>query len=221
MSKFLRLFLPALLAMSLVTAPSMAQEADVVEEPVDGTVEPVYEDLTFYLHGVETIGEADAATLEPMTMSPEAPTSTSAKSRMVTNYLRGPNPNCSGSWLFPSWTGTVRGDIQGDLRVELNTLSHPVNEFIVEIFADAAGGCNESFVPPVAQQKVSFPAGQGKAEIIFKNVNFAVFDGFTLTVRPPVQPTAPQQARLFYDSVAQNSRVEFKCLLPEGKTTCL
>lgn len=214
MSKFLRLFLPALLVMSL-TAPSTAEETTVVEEPV-------YEDVTFYLHGTQQVGELEMTNIgERMTMDTTAPTATSSKSRMVTNYLVGPNSKCSGSWLFPSWDGAVAGTIQGEVRVVLNTLSHPDAALTVDLFADASGGCNDAYVPPVATQTVDLAAGQAKTEVIFKRVNFTAFGGVTVMVRPAATLTSPDQTRLFYDSVTQDSRVELQCLPPEGKTTCL
>lgn len=250
MRGFVRIVLPALLAVSLFAVPTAAFESGdmPVETVTETTTEtateppaPVYENLTFYLHSTDRVGETDASTLANMKMDTTAPTSTDTASRQILNYVRGPNTKCSGSWLFPSWDGEMDGQVQGNVTVTLQTLTHPNNSFVVELFADGGNGCNESYVPPVASKTVSFPAGQATSEIVFENVDFAVGGQLTLMVRPPNGPTVtpppppdptvpaapsqptlePHQGRVFYDSTAVQSRVELQCLLPEGKTTCL
>ena len=248
MRAFVRIVLPALFVVSLFAVPTAAIEstateplATVTELPTEPPA-PVYENLTFYLHGVERVGEADASTLASMRMDTTAPTATETASRQVLNYVRGPNTKCSGSWLFPSWDGEMDGQVQGNVKVTLDALSHPNNSFVVELFADGAGACNEAYVPPVASKTVSFPVGsQGTTEIVFENVDFTVGGQLTLMVRPPDGPTVtpppppdpqvppapsqstlePHQGRVFYDSTSVQSRIELQCLLPEGKTSCL
>jgi hypothetical protein len=241
MRTFVRIVLPALLGVSLFAMPTAAFEpvstepfAAVTETPTEPPAEPVYEDITFYLHGSERVGEADASTLAPMKMDTTAPTATDAASRQILNYLRGPNSKCSGSWLFPSWDGEMEGQVQGNIKVTLQTLSHPGNSFVLELFADGGGGCNEAYVPPVATKTVSFAPGMATTEVVFENVDFPVDGQLNFTLRPPnnapiplPDPAGPQanmqphQGRVFYDSTQVQSRVELQCLLPEGKTTCL
>lgn len=241
MRAIVRIVLPALLVVGLFAVPTAAVEPAATEPTPTATETPteapapVYEDLTFYLHGTERVGDADASTLAPMKMDTTAPTATETASRQILNYVRGPNAKCSGSWLFPSWDGEMDGQVQGNVKVTLQTLTHPNNSFVVELFADGAGGCNEAYVPPVASKTVSFPVGQATSEIVFEDVDFTVGGQLSLMVRPPDGPTVvppdptvpsqptlePHQGRVFYDSTAVQSRVELQCLLPEGKTTCL
>lgn len=251
MRGFVRIVLPALLAVSLLAVPTAAFEGGsqpsaatatetATETPTEAPSEPVYENLTFYLHSTDRVGETDASTLAGMKMDTTAPTATDTASRQILNYVRGPNTKCSGSWLFPSWDGEMEGQVQGNVTVTLQTLTHPNNSFVVELFADGAGGCNDAYVPPVASKTVSFPPGQATSEVVFENVDFAVQGQLTLLVRPPNGPTVtpppppdptvpsapsqptlePHQGRVFYDSASVQSRVELQCLLPEGKTTC-
>lgn len=217
--RFLRTLFAAALAVSLLAVPVSAQE-ETVEEPV-------YEAITFYLHGTENVGELDATSLGHMPMDTVAPTGSSSKSRGITNYVRGPNSKCSGNWLLPTWDGFMSGRVEGDVRVVLNTLTHPGASFTVELFADGGGGCNDAYVEPVAAQDVAFPAGAAETAVVFEDVQFDVGGQLTLMVRAPSNPVAgqptsqPHQGRVYYDSVAQASRVELQCLLPEGKTTCV
>jgi hypothetical protein len=240
MRAVVRIVLPALLVVSLFAVPTAAFEPTATEPTATATETPteppapVYEDLTFYLHGTERVGDVDASTLASMKMDTTAPTATETASRQIINYVRGPNTQCSGSWLFPSWDGEMEGQVQGTVKVTLQTVTHPNNSFVVDLFADGGGGCNESYVAPVATKTVSFAPGQATSEILFEDVDFAVGSQLTLMVRPPDGPTVdapapvgpqstlePHQGRVFYDSTTVQSRVELQCLLPEGKTTCL
>jgi hypothetical protein len=240
MRAFVRIVLPALLVVGMFAVPTAAFEPtateaiEAVTETPTETPTPVYENLTFFLHGTERVGEADASTLGHMKMDTTAPTASETASRQILNYVRGPNTKCSGSWLFPTWDAEMEGQVQGNVKVTLQTLTHPNNSFVVELFADGAGACNETYVPPVASKKVSFPVGQATSEVVFENVDFPVVGQLTLMVRPPDGPTVtspdptvpsqstlePHQGRVFYDSTTVQSRVELQCLLPEGKTTC-
>ncbi len=242
MRSFVRIFLPGLLIVGLFAVPTAAYEP-AATEPTETTTEtatetpteapgPVYEDITFYLHGTERVGDLDMSTLGHMPMDTTAPTATQTASRQILNYVRGPNAKCSGNWLFPTWDGVIDGQVQGNVKVTLQTLTHPGNSYTVELFADGGGGCNDSYVPPVATKTLSFAPGQATTEILFENVDFTVGGQLTLMVRPasnppidtPAGPQAsqqPHQGRVFYDSTTVKSRIELKCLLPEGKTTCL
>lgn len=226
MPTLLRLCLPVLVAVALAATPTIAQE-EPVEEPADGEEEVVYEDITFYLHGTETVGELEATGLGHMSMDTQEPTESDAKSRGITNYVRGPNQQCSGNWLLPTWDGWISGTVEGDVTVVLHTLTHPGASFVVDLFADGGGACNEDYVEPVASQIVEFAAGEAETEVVFEDVSFDVWGALTIMLRAPDNPIAgqpttdPYQGRVYYDSVDRPSRIELQCRLEEDKETCL
>ena len=79
--------------------------------------------ITFYLHGPYALGEVDHAETAAntaqgvpdgfQTMDTTEPADPAPDSMGLTNYVRGPNRNCSGNALFPTWTGKLVGKDQG------------------------------------------------------------------------------------------------------------
>jgi len=163
--------------------------------------------LTLFLHGREEVGEfelpqtwIDSDWMPMDAKKPEGP----EKSRFVTNYVRGPNPECSGNGLYPVWKGELSGTVKGNVKITLFTAATPAAQLALELFPDATGGCNsatsDDYVPPAAATVVDVPPGMDKVTATIKNVNFKVAASLTLQVRIAEQDTSPAQVRLFYDS---------------------
>jgi hypothetical protein len=166
---------------------------------------------TFYLHGVESLGEAEI----PQTwldaiwhvMDATKPAEGQPKSQFVTNYGVGPNTNCSGNGLLPVWKGEVSGTIVGTITLTLHTLASPGAQLNASLFQDATGGCNEAAQPPAAEATVDVPAGQGVTKIVFKKVRIPVVASLVLQLEPPLP--VPTQVRVFYDAASADSNIKF------------
>ncbi|MGH2730966.1 MAG: hypothetical protein ACRDJI_10225, partial [Actinomycetota bacterium] len=172
---------------------------------------------TLYLHGNQPLGEAEL----PETwvdaiwhvMDATEPADGQAKSQFVTNYAGGPNPECSGNGLFPVWKGEISGTIVGDVKVTLHTVATPAAQINVELFADANGGCNDMAQPASAAAVVDVAPGQAVTEVVFEGVNIPVAGSIVLQLESII-PGAPTQTRVFYDSSAMASSIQFGILPP-------
>ena len=103
---------------------------------------------TVYLHGTQQAGEAEAPDTWVggiwMKMDGTKPAGDPPKSVFVTNYVGGPNTNCSGNGLLPVWAGDMKGTIKGTVTVALHTVASPAASLEARLYPDANGGCNES-----------------------------------------------------------------------------
>jgi hypothetical protein len=221
MKNLLRLGLSVVLLLALAAVPGMAEEPeDGTADPEEETVEPI--DYSLFLKGEEQVGELEI----PDTwlngyrrMTEDEPTDSSSKGIWVTNYVAGPNTNCSGNGLVPTWEGWFEGTLTDDVTVVLHALSAPGAELVVRLFADVGPNlCNESFVPPIASETVAVEAGEDEIEVVFEGLDVTVRDNLVLMVTAGTDTT---QSRLSFDSTAAPSRVELRCVPLEGLETCL
>lgn len=185
--------------------------------------------VTLYLHGTDEIGDLEYVNQgDFQKMDTEEPAGSQPKSRFATNYILGPNTECSGNALFPTWRGPLSGSMVGDLKVTLHTVSTPAAQLSVELYADGDGGCNspalgvEDYSPPVAEQVVDVAPGPATTEVVFEKVKFKTVASLVMMVH--IQPVAanrsPHQVRLLYDSADYASMIELMCIPPKGSKTC-
>lgn len=196
--------------------------------------------ITFYLHGPYALGEVDHAETAAntaqgvpdgfQTMDTTEPADSAPDSMGLTNYVRGPNRNCSGNALFPTWQGKLVGKVNGDMKVYLNSLAGPATNVIVEVFPDSLGGCDSvtgstGYVPPVASAEATLVPGTGETEVVLKGVKFKSLSHVVIMVTPVSADAAGQpaldpasQGRVLYDSADFASRVEFSCTPTSGKS---
>lgn len=179
--------------------------------------------VTLFLHGSETVGEVDMANNFPtgsmLPMDATEPAGGSSKSFPILDAVATPNESCSGSPLFPSWTGTFAGKVSGDVKVVFNTLAS-AGTVDVELFVDAGPlSCNDSYIEPVAETTVNLPSGAGTVEAVIPGVDFEVGGVLTLMINPK-NLDAPATGRILYDSATDNSRIELMCLPAAGRASC-
>ena len=180
--------------------------------------------VTLFLHGSETLGEVDmgnnisaGGTLLPMDIT--EPTGTSSKSFPILDLVATPNEACSGSPLFPSWSGNMIGRVTGDVKVVFNTIAS-AGSVDVELFADAGPlACNETYIEPAAEVTVDLPAGAGTVEAVIEGVDFEVLRNLVVMINPR-NLDAPAVGRVLYDSETDASRVELVCTPASGATSC-
>lgn len=182
---------------------------------------------TLYLHGTQRFGEAEIpdavdGNLAIRPLDTQEPSESDSKSMFVTNFGPAvrPNPECSGNALVPIFQGDFVGTVEGDVKVTLHTIASPAAIIAVELFADAAGGCNDSFVPPVAATTVPVAAGQGVTEVVLEGVDFTTQGTLLLQIRAEDTPARLAQTRIFYDSTSASSMIELSCIPVGGATTC-
>jgi hypothetical protein len=224
MSSLLRFALILALLLSAFAVPGLAAEEEPTEpgddEEVDEGPEPI--DMTLFLHGRETVGELEIPNglLEGyMSMDEEEPTADFPKSMMVTNYVAGPNPRCSGNWLVPTWSTWFEGTLVDDLTVTLHTLAPPGAEIEVRLYADAGDiACNDDYVEAIASKTVAVEPGLNETEVVFEGLDVQVMERLILTV----YAHDTNQARLFYDAADFASNVQLSCVpVEEGLDTCV
>ncbi|HVE64195.1 MAG TPA: hypothetical protein VNB94_10375 [Mycobacteriales bacterium] len=177
--------------------------------------------MTYFMHGTQAFGEVESniATGTFMTLDQQAPTGSSAKSKQVANYVGGPNTNCAGNSLFPTFVGELAGDVTGDMTVTFTAWAGPATQLNLQVFQDVeAQSCNADFPKVAGALVVDVPAGQGKVTAVIKNVKLKSKRTFMLHFAP--LPTSAGQARVFYDSTTDNSSVAFSCLPRAPKKTC-
>lgn len=183
--------------------------------------------VTMYLHGTQPMGEAEIPdawqSMAWMAMDETEPSGSSSKSIFVTNYVAGPNSNCSGNGLLPVWKGEITGKITGPITLQLHTAASPGAIIDVRLFADASGGCNDAAQPPVAEvTALSVAPGQGVTEVTFEEVaDFDAVANLVVQVNssrlfdipdPGGALAYPGQVRIFYDSASAPSNIAFSIL---------
>lgn len=221
----LRAALAVAIVSVLIAAPSTAEEA---------TTAPI--GTTLYLHGAQQIGEletADTWLTANRRMSESEPTGSDSKSMQVVNYVRGPNTNCSGNGLVPTWEANLEGTISGPVTLTVHTAGVPGSTMQARLFSDVGmNACNESFVPPIAEKTVRIAPGQAETVITFDDVQAEVGDNLVLMLNAPTtnvvvpeQPSPSQpfaHTRVFYDAVPTPSNLQFDCIpLTDTATTCI
>ena len=180
--------------------------------------------VTMFFHGSETLGEADAVdnlnnggTLLPMDTT--EPTGSQSKSFPILDLVATPNESCSGSPLFPSWSGQFAGTVTGDVKVVFNTIAS-LGSVDVELFVDVGPlSCNDTYSDPVAETTVDLPSGTGTVEAVIEGVKFEV-GGILVVMINPRNLDAPATGRVLYDSPTDASRIELTCIPASGATTC-
>jgi hypothetical protein len=196
----------ALLAIGLV-AGSLAAPASAGKAKAKKT--------TLYLHGTETLGEAALTTtwLDGMLMKMDGskPGGDPPKSMFVTNYVGGPNTQCSGNGLLPVWKGDMAGTVKGTVTVTLHTIATPATQMNVELFPDGSGGCESDlgstgYTPPAEAQVVEVAPGHAETKVVFKNVNFKSEAWLILQLSIANNPH-PGQVRVLFDSADFASNV--------------
>lgn len=134
-------FVLALTALALIAAPLAGPAAAGKAKKV-----------TLYLHGTEQFGEAELPTtwLDSawMKMDTTKPSGGQPKSMFVTNYVGGPNTNCSGNGLLPLWRADLKGAVKGTVTLNLHTIATPGATVVANLYPDASGGCNEAAQRP-------------------------------------------------------------------------
>jgi len=177
--------------------------------------------MTFFMHGTETFGEVESniGTGTFMTLDQKAPGGSQSKSKQVTNYVGGPNTNCAGNSLFPTFIGELAGDVSGPMTITFSTYAAPGTQLNVQVFSDVEGqSCNADFPKVAGAIVVDVPAGAGKTTAVIKNVKLKAKRTFMVHFAP--LPTSAGQARVFYDSTTDNSSVAFSCTPKAPKKTC-
>ena len=195
MKKFVLSLLVLALVAAPLTAPATAGKAKKV---------------TLFLHGTHQAGEAELPTtwLDDawMTMDATKP-SGQPKSMFVTNYVGGPNTNCSGNGLLPLWKAEMKGAVKGTVTLHLHTVATPGATLVAALYPDANGECNEAAMPPAATTEVAVAPGHAMTEVKFENVNFKVLASLALQLH--MAGPSPAQVRILYDGAGFESGMEF------------
>lgn len=180
--------------------------------------------VTMFFHGTETLGEIDmvnnlgnGGTL--LAMDTTEPTGTQSKSFPILDAIATPNESCSGSPLFPSWSGNLIGRVTGDVKVVFSTIAS-AGTVDVELFADAGPlACNETYIEPAAETTIDLPPGAGTVEAVIEGVDFTLLRNLVVMINPR-NLDAPAVGRVFYDSATDASRVELVCTPNVRATAC-
>jgi hypothetical protein len=176
---------------------------------------------TFYLHGVETLGEVDLAKNSGVgynVMDATEPTDDVPKSITPVTWAGDEWNDCVGSYLLPVWTGLMSGRVVGDISVTLHTAaaSHPLE---IQVWDDVdTQGCADNYVEPEAMTTVTVPAGPGVVEAVIEDVDFGVDELLMLQLRPV---GGPFPGRFLYDAADLASAIELSCIPARGKTSCV
>lgn len=180
---------------------------------------------TLYMHGSEVLGEVEnyglIASGTYMTMDANEPTGAEPKSKFFTNYVGGPNTQCSGNDFFPVWVGDLTGTVKGDMKVTFHTIASPGGVVDVQVWPDVASQLctNETlgafdYPEPAGQVRVNIPPGPGVVEAVIEGVNFKAGSKLMLQLTPDIG--SPFVGRALYDSTSYVSSIEFPCI-PAGK----
>lgn len=215
MKKILATSVALVLVAGALSAPALAGKKKKKPAPVP---------VTLFFHGTEPVGEADivnnlasGGAMQPMNTT--EPTGSPSKSFPILDAVATPNESCSGSPLFPSWTGSFSGRVTGDVKVTFNTIAS-AGSVDVELFVDAGPlSCNDTYVPPAAETTVDLPTGTGTVEAVLEGVDVPVGGILTVMINPR-NLDAPAAGRILYDSATDASRVELTCIPNKGATTC-
>lgn len=176
---------------------------------------------TLYFHGDTDLGEIEAVEGITggtfMSMDPTEPTATQSKSK----HFGWSNTQCAGNRLFAVWLGELSGTVLGEIKVTFSSLSPP-QSMDVRVWPDVfAQLCNAEYPSPAAEAKVDLPPGQATVEVFVPNGGFLVGDGLMVQISPTqIGTDTPGIGRIFYDSTAAPSKIEFMCLPDPGATSC-
>jgi hypothetical protein len=190
---------------------------------------------TFYLHGANTIGEQDQTIVTggPLAMDRTKPSGSTDKGKVLTNYVLGPNTDCTANGAFAVWVGEVAGTLSGKINVTFFTQNDPHATVDVRVFVDADSNlCNSTtggnqYPGALAEANgVALPAAGGKTSlslpVIAKGKNAIAHGTLVLEIIPggTAGLVGPEFARVLYDSTTAMSSVTFTCLPKAGKKTC-
>jgi hypothetical protein len=216
MKKALVLALVVALAAASLAAPTAA-----AAKKKSGTVK-------LFFHGTEVVGEVDLLNNFAVSynqMDPKKPEGSAPKSVNGIFWVGDPQlwNDCAGMYGLPVWVGQVSGKVIGDMKLTLHTLSAP-RQMEIEIWPDVASmqcktnDLSEGAYPkPAASARVDIPAGHNANKIVLKGVNFKAKSNILIQFTS-VGPAGP---RLFFDAADYASSVEFKCIAPKGKSSCV
>ncbi len=208
----------------------LALSAVATNHGVDEAALPDPIEVSMYFHGdgerYVDDDRADPLAATYNVMDRTAPATSDFESRSLPNYAAGPNPNCSGNYLLPVWTGYVgSGSIVGDATVTLDVIGTG-GDVVVQLYSGISGqACNESYVQPIAKATASLPTGPGTIEVTLPLDGYRpTFDLMVQIVAAPSGPLSfnpTTQARVLYDGVDYAGSLSFTCqpdALADGET---
>lgn len=214
MRRLIPTLLAAVLPLSLLAfAPSLDGEASdsgeaeasseesPSEEPTTFTPAPV--DFTFHLHGDPTVAGTDddyAGQLGAGPLTMDLVPGDAGESRQLLNYVGGPNTECTGNSLFPTWSGYIgEGTVVSDGKLTLDVAAGLGGTVNVAIWADVTGqNCNDAFIQPDVLAQGTLPVGPGLLEVDLPMADLDPDFSILLMVYPETSdPTA--QGRINYD----------------------
>lgn len=229
----------------LAFAPATLQDEDggTMSSTTTGepgtTVTPAPIDVIYHMHGDDEMAYSDDAyyatsTLDGVLAMDRTAPEGDFESQQLKNYSQGPNASCSGNGLFLTWQGEMgRGAAVGEAIFAFDVVGSTGGEVTVEVFADAAGQCNEDYLEPVATTDVVLPLGAGRAEAVLDLDGVAPSTLLTIQVRaasntravanPVEDPGAPiwtsqvaaqdptVHARVLYDGADYDATLSFTC----------
>jgi hypothetical protein len=179
---------------------------------------------TLYMHGAEIVGEAENQQVSGsyLPMDTKKPKGDVPKSYIITNLVATPNTNCAGNFLFPNWSGALRGTVKGNLTVTFYFAGTPGN-VDVRVWPDVnALSCNEGYIKEAAFGRMM--AMPGKNTIVLKKAKFQSLGSLLLQISPVnVQTEAspavvpPVEGRVLYDAKGYETKVTFMCTPKRGK----
>ena len=190
---------------------------------------------SLWFHGEGPVGEVENAQYLAgalptgnwayMPMDSTEPTGSGA-SMGLTTYVGGPNTQCAGSNLFPTWVGEVVGTVKGDVKVTFFATASPGSIVDVRVWPDLiALTCNADLPPPAREAFVEIPPGQTKVEVVMPGDPFKAAGKLMVAISPAAGPapgsTSAFLGRVDYDSPTKNSGMSFGCIPPKGSTACV
>jgi hypothetical protein len=188
---------------------------------------------TLHFHGAQPLGELESDPVVNavyLPMDATAPDGAQPRSKQITNGLVTPNTECAGNQLYPVWVGKVAGQVVGNVKVTLNTVSTPGGKVDVRIWPDVSSSLCTSdlagtadYPMPAAEKTIDLPPGPGTTEIDLGTVNFKSIAGLMIQISPtPLADVGPQKAltpffgRVLYDSADFDSTITFSCVPAKG-----
>lgn len=194
-----------LLAFAPSTATIAADGDATATEEASGTelVTPDPIEVAFHLHGDDatpTIDDDYVATLGGPPLVMDRTPGDAGESRQLLNYVGGPNTQCTGNNLFPTWSGYIGdGTIASDATLTLDVTGALGGTVNVAVWADVTGqNCNEAYIQPDALTTAALPVGNGTLEVTVPLEGIDPDFSLLLMVYPDTaDPTA--QGRVHYD----------------------